>query len=158
MSVRAARWPGSREQATEDTATQAAAGDQATEEQTATDETTRALMPRAMRVCPTPGCPNLTSGGRCQGCRSEAEERRGSRQARGYDAAWERKRARYLTAHPICVLCSGMATVADHHPTSRRDLLAQGVTDLDADHRLRALCAPCHSSETARLQPGGWNR
>lgn len=50
-----------------------------------------------------------------------------------------------------------MATVADHHPTSRRELLTQGVTDPDADHRLRPLCTTCHNRETARNQPGGWN-
>lgn len=60
---------------------------------------------------------------------------------------------------PICVVCGvAFATVADHWPTSRRELVEQGVANPDAPHRLRALCASCHGSETAREQPGGWNR
>jgi hypothetical protein len=48
--------------------------------------------------------------------------------------------------------------VPDHHPRSRRELIAAGVADPDADEYLRPLCAPCHNPETARNQPGGWNR
>lgn len=114
-------------------------------------------MPTAKRACPTPGCPELTRGGRCAGHRDAAEDRRGTARQRGYDTTWEHRRRRYLIRHPICVDCGALANVADHHPTSRRDLLAQGVTDPDAEHRLRALCTHCHSAETARLQPGGWN-
>ena len=50
------------------------------------------------------------------------------------------------------------ATVADHWPLTRRELVAAG---LDPDHpaRGRGLCAPCHAKATA-LDPrtrGGWN-
>lgn len=55
-----------------------------------------------MRVCSCiscpahPGsCPELTTARRCQACGQQAEARRGSRQARGYDAAHERERARW---------------------------------------------------------------
>lgn len=112
---------------------------------------------RAMRVCSVVGCPELTTGGQCTEHRRQADARRGSARERGYDARWERKRRRYLARHPICVLCGGQATVADHHPESRRDLVAMGVPDPDADDRLRPLCTPCHNAETARHQPGGWN-
>lgn len=114
-------------------------------------------MPRALRVCSRPGCPNLTPGGPCATHRREADQARGSSSQRGYDSRWARRRADYLRDHPACRLCPARATVADHHPVSRRDLVAQGVTDPDADHRLRPLCASCHSRETATHQPGGWN-
>lgn len=110
-----------------------------------------------MKVCSTPGCPELTPSGRCTTCTSRADQQRGTAAARGYDRRWERRRARYLTRNPICVLCGGIATVADHHPESRRDLIAQGVADPDADHRLRPLCDTDHSKQTAQHQPGGWN-
>jgi 5-methylcytosine-specific restriction protein A len=61
----------------------------------------------------------------------------------------------------VCVLCKrAFATVADHWPTSRRELVEQGVTNPDAPSRLRGLCGPCHSRETANNpdQAGGWNR
>ncbi len=114
-------------------------------------------MPRALKVCSTPGCPNLTPRGRCGTHTREADQQRGSSAQRGYGPAWARRRANYLRRHRVCRLCLAPATVADHHPVSRRDLVAQGVTDPDADQRLRPLCASCHGRETARHQPGGWN-
>ncbi|GIF14801.1 hypothetical protein FHX34_103510 [Actinoplanes teichomyceticus] len=44
-------------------------------------------MQRAMRVCPEAGCPELTPGGPCAEHRRQREQRRGTRQQRGYDAA-----------------------------------------------------------------------
>jgi len=64
-----------------------------------------------------------------------------------------------LRRDPVCVLCkTASATVADHHPVSRRELVAMKVADPDAPSRLRGLCASCHGKETARTFPGGWNR
>lgn len=114
-------------------------------------------MPRALRVCPTSGCSELTNGGRCTTCKARAETIRGNAASRGYGSTWARRRAAYLRRHPLCALCPAQASVADHYPTSRRDLVAQGVPDPDAEHRLRPLCTPCHASETSRHQPGGWN-
>lgn len=114
-------------------------------------------MPYAKRNCPRAGCPETTTGGPCAAHLEQAEDRRGSARHRGYTTAWEHKRARYLSRYPICCLCGRLANVADHHPVSRRDLLAFGVPDPDADHRLRPLCESCHNAETARNQPGGWH-
>lgn len=114
-------------------------------------------MARALKTCSTSGCPELVTGGRCDTCRGKAEQRRGTAAERGYNGRWRRKRHAYLTRHPLCVLCPAQASVADHYPTSRRDLIARGVRDPDADHRLRPLCATCHGRETAAHQPGGWN-
>lgn len=114
-------------------------------------------MPRALRVCPVAGCPELTQGGRCAGHRQQAEQQRGSATQRGYGSQWAQRRAAFLARNPHCAICSGPATVADHYPVSRRDLVSQGVTDPDADHRLRPLCQSDHGRETQRHQPGGWN-
>ncbi|MEV4767783.1 hypothetical protein [Micromonospora humida] len=114
-------------------------------------------MPRALKVCATPGCPQLVRTGRCTTHAAQAEQQRGTAAQRGYDHRWNRRRTAYLRRNPVCRLCPAKATVADHHPTSRRDLVAQGVTDPDADQLLRPLCASCHGRETAQHQPGGWN-
>ena len=49
-----------------------------------------------MRVCAQPGCPTLipagTRGGRCATHERQADRARGTRQERGYDAAYDRQR------------------------------------------------------------------
>lgn len=60
-----------------------------------------------------------------------------------------------------CVLCREadkweLATVADHWPLSRRELLERGLDADDPEHG-RGLCKRHHDQETARNQPGGWN-
>lgn len=71
-----------------------------------------------MRVCSSPGCPNLTpEAGRCQACRPAAERARGTRQARGYDAAYDRRRRADIAALSsgavlTCWRCGG--TVLPH--------------------------------------------
>lgn len=120
-----------------------------------------ALRPRP--PCSTPGCQCRTvAGGRCDCCRSRrrtgTDLARGSPAARGYDHVWARRRLAYLVANPWCRLCPRAATVADHYPTSRRDLIAAGVADPDAEELLRPLCAACHNRATAEHQGGGWHR
>ncbi|EFL01599.1 HNH endonuclease [Streptomyces sp. SPB78] len=115
-------------------------------------------MPRRPRKpCSVPGCPELVTTGRCPAHEREAEERRGSSSERGYDTRWQRRRAAYLYHHPWCVLCGQPATVADHFPLSRKQLVARGDPDPDTDKHLRPLDRACHARETARHQPGGWN-
>lgn len=51
-------------------------------------------------MCGGSGCPTLidqgTRGGRCDPCRREQEQARGTRQQRGYDAEYDRTRAALL--------------------------------------------------------------
>jgi 5-methylcytosine-specific restriction protein A len=127
-------------------------------------------MPRrtAWRVCPTPGCPEYTEGGRCPDHRREAEQRRGSARQRGYGRRHERVfRAAVLARDPRCVCtdegcghgdpCGRPSVHADHHPLDRRELVEQGL-DPDDPKRGRGLCAGCHSRHTAATQPGGWHQ
>ena len=113
---------------------------------------------RGLRVCSTPGCPELTEGGRCPTCKTEAEQRRGNSAQRGYGRRHrDRFRAGVLSKHPTCVICGiNPSTVADHYPLDRRQLQAKG---LDPDDPIygRGLCAPCDSTQTATRQPGGWH-
>lgn len=124
-------------------------------------------MARALKVCSCIGncaahegsCPELTTAGRCEACATAADRARGTAAERGYGSFWSRViRPKYLKAHPICRLCPSVATVADHFPVSRRDLVAQGVKDPDGWHRMRPLCKACHDKHTAAEQAGGWNQ
>jgi hypothetical protein len=49
----------------------------------------------ALRVCAEPGCPTLTKATRCPDCTRAKDKARGTRQERGYDAAYDRERRRY---------------------------------------------------------------
>jgi 5-methylcytosine-specific restriction protein A len=128
-------------------------------------------MPHALRVCPTPGCPELTTGGRCDAHTQAAEHHRGPARSRGYGRQHERRfRPAVLRRDPLCVCtggccpnhqhgppsCLAPSTVADHWPRSRRELATAGGDPNDPANG-RGLCAPCHNHHTAHAQPGGWN-
>ena len=117
------------------------------------------LMPTApARPCAAPGCPALVARGRRCPAHARAEERRrGSAARRGYGTAWQQTSAAYLAAHPICIDCGAPATVPDYDPVARRDLVAMGVPDPDAWHRLKPRCGPCHNWRTVRVD-GGFGR
>lgn len=119
------------------------------------------------RVCSTPRCPEFSQGGKCAGCRAEAEQRRGTARQRGYGRQHEQRfRPIVLARDPTCVCtdeghghgspCGKPSVHADHWPLSRRELVVAGEDPNDPRHG-RGLCTSCHSSSTAREQPGGWN-
>ncbi len=73
---------------------------------------------------------------------------------RGYDYAWQKRRAAQLAAEPLCAYCRAegrttAATVADHITPHRGDpQLFRGP--------LQSLCATCHSGRKQReeREPG----
>lgn len=111
-----------------------------------------------MRVCSVHGCPNIYDdpNTRCPDHRKAADKARGSR---GYGTKGHQAfRTAVITRDPICVLCHQQpSTVADHYPHSRRDLIDAGLNPNDPQYG-RGLCKPCHDSETAQHQPGGWHQ
>lgn len=117
---------------------------------------------RALTPCPAPGCPEVTEGGRCDNHQRQAERTRGSAARRGYGKKHRQRFRRLVLERDICcVLCRNagkwtLATVADHWPLSRRELEERGLDPDDPEHG-RGLCHDCHSRETARNQPGGFN-
>ncbi|HEY5834997.1 holin [Streptomyces sp.] len=122
---------------------------------------------RGLTICTVPGCPAYTDRGRCDEHRREAEQARGSARQRGYGTQHENRfRPGVLAKHPTCVCtethhghgepCGQPSVHADHHPLSRRELVAQRL-DPNDPARGRGLCGPCHAKETAAAQPGGWN-
>ncbi len=114
-------------------------------------------------VCPVPGCPTLTAGGRCPA--HGKPDRRPNASQRGYGARWQKIRSAFLAAHPLCAgvdgehhpHCDGQATVPDHAPLTRRELVARGVADPDAWEYLVPLSTACHGWKTVRYD-GGWGR
>lgn len=126
---------------------------------------------RAPRSCSRPGCPNTTTGGRCAACRTRARRSGGTSADRGYTAGHRsRFRPAVLARDPVCRCdrtdcpghpdrpCAEPATVADHWPATRRELVAAEL-DPDAPARGRGLCARCHARVTATdpRTRGGWH-
>lgn len=116
---------------------------------------------RGLTVCNIHGCPNLTRTGRCTTHQQQADRARGTAAQRGYTSPGHQAfREAVLARDPYCVVrgpgCTTRSTVADHHPLSRRELLEQGLNPNDPS-RGRGTCHTCHSRETAKHQPGGWN-
>jgi len=104
----------------------------------------------AWRVCSRPGCGTLHEGtGRCPACRAQADRERRP-DGNPYKTAGHRSfREAVLARDPICVLClRARATVADHFPIERRDLVAMGL-DPNDPARGRGLCKACHDRHTA---------
>lgn len=79
---------------------------------------------------------------------------RQSAAARGYDAHWRRARARYLQAHPLCVMCRAAgrytaATVVDHirpHQGDRARFWDRA--------NWQPLCKGCHDRHKRRIEHG----
>lgn len=114
-------------------------------------------MPMSLRPCSTPGCEAVTTGRRCPLHQQRARRDDRARTSPYQTAEHQAFRAAVLTADPVCVLCHSQPSVmADHHPRSRKQLVAAGLNPNDPQHG-RGLCWPCHSRETAKRQPGGWN-
>lgn len=68
------------------------------------------------RICPVPGCPAITTGGRCPTHAREAERRRGTRQQRGYNNTHDQTRKQWAPLVATgTVSCSRCHTLI--HPT-----------------------------------------
>ena len=82
--------------------------------------------------------------------KASGDENRPSSHARGYDRAWSRLRAWFLTGNPWCRMCDEKgravpALIADHV------LTIEERPDLRLDPtNLQSLCGPCHSSVKQR--------
>ena len=110
---------------------------------------------RQQPPCSRPGCEHSKP---CPKHSRQSDQQRGSAAQRGYGQMHrDRFRRGVLDRDPVCRVCYGQpATVADHYPKSRRQLVAEGL-DPNSPEYGRGLCASCHSRETAQHQPGGWN-
>jgi 5-methylcytosine-specific restriction protein A len=109
---------------------------------------------RALKVCIEAGCPELSDQSRCERHRRDT---RPSASRRGYGVGWRKRRELFLAVNPTCIDCLAPATVADHDPLTRDELIRRGDPDPDAFHHLKPRCASCHSRKTA-TRDGGFGR
>lgn len=103
---------------------------------------------RSLKPCSYPGCPNLTTGGRCP--LHKRPDTRPTATERGYDAEWRRLRAQHLRDNPWCVMCASFgkverATEVDHIIPHKGDEALR----LDPDN-LQSMCKWHHSQKTAK--------
>jgi 5-methylcytosine-specific restriction protein A len=122
------------------------------------------MAPRAPTVCTTHGCHELVAIGRCDEHRTTAglkhyrreqgRERyhQGDPSMTAYTTPqWRNARRKQLRDEPRCQHCGEQATVADHAPVTRRNLVALGVANPDETIHLQSLCVPCHNRKTATV-------
>lgn len=102
------------------------------------------------RICP---CGHRVAYGDLCPCqrakKAEADKKRPSARARGYDVQWEKERAAFLKVHPICAMpgCGKPATVVDHKiPHKGNDKLFRDRSNW------QPMCASCHSSRKQRQE------
>ncbi|MER9210060.1 HNH endonuclease signature motif containing protein [Mesorhizobium sp. M0771] len=101
---------------------------------------------RPPRVC---SCGKVVSSGERCACQIIRDRERKARfdltrpsaRERGYDGKWQKARAEYLIANPICRYCPAPATVVDHIKPHRRDMRL-----FWSRSNWQPLCTPCHSS------------
>ena len=71
------------------------------------------------------------------------DDRRGTRQERGYGAGWQRIRLAVLNQEPLCRVCQGIATEVDH-------ILPRADGGGYEIENLQGICKPCHSKKTVQ--------
>lgn len=110
----------------------------------------------APRPCRHSGCSALVrdGSGYCEKHKADrnigkfADERRGSRQSRGYGAEWERTRKRILSRDKgLCQVCMAEGKLRPAKQVDHKVPKFEGGTD--ADENLQAICVPCHQAKTA---------
>ena len=111
---------------------------------------------RAPRPCKKPACPHLSRDGSgwCKEHYTEPESgwwrtSKGSRQARGYGAQWDRLRARVLARDKrLCLSCKelGIATPA----TEVDHIIPKSQGGTDSITNLQSICKDCHKVKTQR--------
>lgn len=113
-------------------------------------------MARAWSICTR--CPEpVPKAGMCPACRAKAEQDRRPEGNPYSTVEHQAFREQVLAKNPICVLCRRTrASIADHHPIERRDLVAMNLDPNDPQYG-RGLCKACHDRHTAETSPGGWN-
>ena len=114
-------------------------------------------LPTVCAGCGTPrdratACPN------CPPPRDHAarDQIRGTRQQRGYDAAWDRLSARARRLQPFCTDCGRTDQLtADHSPTAwTRHAAGQPIRLDDID----VVCTPCNNRRGAARGPNATER
>lgn len=113
---------------------------------------------RPKRPCSYPGCPELTDGQYCERHRKQESARynryeRDPATRKRYGRDWEKMRARYISAHPLCERCQAAGRLKQAEEVHHILPLSKGGTHEESN--LMSLCTSCHSEITAR-EGGRW--
>lgn len=98
-------------------------------------------MPRAKHVCTEPGCPELTTTGRCTQHRAQQDRARGNRHARGYDSTYVTARTAALAGAETCQTCGEPFT--PDNPATGGHTVPQREGGTTA-HGIKAECRRCN--------------
>lgn len=125
-------------------------------------------MPDALlRACTTNGCPNTSTGGKCEACRRAKgkayDSHRGSAAERGYTWRWTQYRRVFLSKYRLCGdRPDGAPVTSDSKCALAQRVVAATVVDhivpASGPHDPtffrpechQALCAPCHNAKRQR--------
>lgn len=107
-----------------------------------------------LRACGEPGCPNLSTTGRCETHRRTAravqDAKRGTFRQRGYDHEYDRNRAVVLREETHCGICSELVDKTlpgtDRRGPSVDHIIARVNGGTNARENLRLVHATCNSS------------
>lgn len=108
---------------------------------------------RAPTACRRAGCAGLVRDGVCSLCGplravrdAQSDATRGTAAQRGYGGRWQRWRALFLRAHPLCAECQRAGRVRP--ATDVHHVVAKRAGGSDEESNLMALCHSCHSRIT----------
>jgi 5-methylcytosine-specific restriction protein A len=93
-------------------------------------------LPRAPKVCSSPGCPNSQP---CPVHRKVSWQ--GSTRRSRLPKDWPSKRQQVINEEPVCRICSNALTVEVDHIVNNDD---------HSRRNLQGLCVRCHRHKTAR--------
>jgi 5-methylcytosine-specific restriction protein A len=123
----------------------------------------------SLRPCAQPRCPTLTTTGRCPAHQKErqrqADQRRGTAQARGYDYRWALFSAAWRKRFPVCGMRADGQVHVEHSACAQQGRLT--TVDLVTDHitplaqggakfdeaNLQTLCLACNTRKDT-----GWGK
>lgn len=112
---------------------------------------------RPKHPCGAPNCPELVDGRYCEKHRGanyrEQDSIRGNSAARGYGAAWRKRRAQVLREEPLCRECLAIGRTTAANEVDHVIAKSKGGTDDRAN--LQALCKSHHSAKTMKESVGG---
>ncbi len=110
------------------------------------------------KPCAHPGCPVLTDSRYCPEHQKLADRqyeqyRRDPATRKRYGRNWQRIRAQYIAAHPLCERCLAEGKHTPVQEVHHKIPLSKGGTNDYSN--LMSLCTSCHSAITAK-EGGRW--
>lgn len=85
---------------------------------------------------------------------SPSARQKPTRQERGYGKTWQRTRAAFLAAHPLCQDCDDNGLTVEATEVDHIDGKGPNGPRGHDDTNLRALCKSCHAKKTVRCDGG----